>query len=183
MSLLASLTFISCDSGNAGSVNTQIDSIQTNASGQTTAYLNPEHGQPGHRCDIAVGAPLNGSPAPLATPLTSPLAIPQQPALQTVTAGLNPSHGQPGHRCDIAVGASLDSKPTAVPSNNTATPINITQQSSQQNIAAGLNPAHGQPGHRCDIAVGAPLNSSAKPTQAPPLLPTTIQAKPDSAKS
>ena len=25
--------------------------------------LNPAHGQPGHRCDIAVGAPLNSAPA------------------------------------------------------------------------------------------------------------------------
>jgi hypothetical protein len=24
--------------------------------------LNPEHGKPGHRCDIAVGAPLNSKP-------------------------------------------------------------------------------------------------------------------------
>lgn len=163
VSILTSLIFISCDSGNAGSVNTQVDNIQPNASGQTTAILNPEHGKPGHRCDIAVGAPLDGSPAPFTAPLTSPLATPQQPAQQTVTAGLNPSHGQPGHRCDIAVGAPLDSKPTAAPSNNTVTPVNITQQSSQQNIVAGLNPAHGQPGHRCDIAVGAPLNSSLKP--------------------
>jgi uncharacterized protein YvpB len=28
-----------------------------------TAGLNPAHGQPGHRCDIAVGAPLNSKPA------------------------------------------------------------------------------------------------------------------------
>ena len=27
----------------------------------STAGLNPAHGQPGHRCDLAVGAPLNGS--------------------------------------------------------------------------------------------------------------------------
>ena len=26
--------------------------------GATTAALNPAHGQPGHRCDILVGAPL-----------------------------------------------------------------------------------------------------------------------------
>lgn len=29
----------------------------------TGAGLNPEHGKPGHRCDIAVGAPLNSPPA------------------------------------------------------------------------------------------------------------------------
>lgn len=29
----------------------------------TKAGMNPAHGQPGHRCDIAVGAPLNSKPA------------------------------------------------------------------------------------------------------------------------
>jgi hypothetical protein len=29
----------------------------------SNAKLNPAHGQPGHRCDIAVGAPLDGSTA------------------------------------------------------------------------------------------------------------------------
>lgn len=28
------------------------------------AGMNPAHGQPGHRCDIAVGAPLNSKPMP-----------------------------------------------------------------------------------------------------------------------
>jgi hypothetical protein len=27
--------------------------------------MNPAHGQPGHRCEIAVGAPLNSKPEPL----------------------------------------------------------------------------------------------------------------------
>jgi len=77
---------------------------------------NPAHGQPGHRCDIAVGAPLN-----------SPAVSPAQPQVQTVSsspapvvvtpaasaapadpnAKLNPAHGQPGHDCSIAVGAPL----------------------------------------------------------------------------
>ncbi len=33
------------------------------AQGTTAAGKNPPHGQPGHRCDIAVGAPLNSKPA------------------------------------------------------------------------------------------------------------------------
>lgn len=57
---------------------------------QAAAGLNPPHGQPGHRCDIAVGAPLGSGNL-----------------LNNTTAGLNPAHGQPGHRCDIAVGAPL----------------------------------------------------------------------------
>lgn len=93
------------------------------------AGMNPEHGQPGHHCDIAVGAPLN-SPSNVATPAPSPSIAPaaatgtQQAVIkptpvtltnppQTGTAanGLNPKHGEPGHRCDIAVGAPLNSKP------------------------------------------------------------------------
>lgn len=96
--------------------------------GTTTAALNPEHGKPGHRCDIAVGAPLNNNPTqPTATiqqptieskPVTVSTPVVTQPnsAQGTKTmssaAGINPEHGKPGHRCDIAVGAPLDSKPT-----------------------------------------------------------------------
>jgi hypothetical protein len=71
--------------------------------------MNPPHGQPGHRCDIAVGAPLNSKPTqPTATTATTNQAI------QKVAPGMNPPHGEPGHRCDIAVGAPLDSKPVVV---------------------------------------------------------------------
>lgn len=96
--------------------------------------LNPAHGQPGHRCEIAVGAPLDSKPAPAATAtvpnvtidpfaktqpknapgvtVTPSAQIPPVTTAKTSSAGLNPAHGQPGHRCDIAVGAPLDSKPT-----------------------------------------------------------------------
>jgi len=81
----------------------------------STAALNPAHGQPGHRCDIEVGAPLDSKPIqttiqtqPAVKPTTTvPLSIPA-----ATGTGLNPAHGQPGHRCDIAVGAPLNSKPT-----------------------------------------------------------------------
>lgn len=76
--------------------------------------MNPAHGQPGHRCDIAVGAPLN-SPAttPKSTTVTpqpnnaapTTLATPN-PATPT-QEGMNPPHGQENHRCEIAVGAPL----------------------------------------------------------------------------
>lgn len=98
----------------------------------TAPGMNPAHGQPGHRCDIAVGAPLN-SPAKMTsqpamtinpqtggnqsvkmTPTQNTPAMLQPPAGgATATApGMNPAHGQPGHRCDIAVGAPLNSAPT-----------------------------------------------------------------------
>jgi len=55
--------------------------------------LNPEHGLPGHRCDLPVGAPLTVSKEEKA-------AAPAKPKT-------NPQHGMPGHRCDLAVGAPL----------------------------------------------------------------------------
>ena len=56
--------------------------------------LNPEHGQPGHRCDLPVGAPLN--------PVIDSAALKTSGAPKT-----NPAHGMPGHRCDLPVGAAL----------------------------------------------------------------------------
>jgi len=87
--------------------------------------LNPQHGQPGHRCDIAVGAPLNApaatiqpnvsaTPPPTSSATTNTNIDIQKVLPQASTSGtaLNPKHGEPGHRCDIAVGAPLNSKPT-----------------------------------------------------------------------
>lgn len=76
------------------------------------AGLNPPHGQPGHRCDIQVGAPLNSAPAATTTvtpsaPQTITVPPPTTTPVTTTAAGKNPPHGQPGHRCDIAVGAPL----------------------------------------------------------------------------
>jgi hypothetical protein len=96
----------------------------------TKAGMNPAHGQPGHRCDIAVGAPLNSPAAKVSAPkaqgqgsfttTTVPTPIsgsattgtppfnPQAPAPAVVTApGMNPPHGQEGHLCSVAVGAPL----------------------------------------------------------------------------
>lgn len=70
--------------------------------------LNPEHGQPGHRCDIAVGAPLN-SPAQQQKTVPSPQLMPGLPVNTGGAVTLNPPHGQPGHDCAIAVGQPLKS--------------------------------------------------------------------------
>ncbi len=163
----------------------------TDAISTTTASkgaLNPAHGQPGHRCEIAVGAPLPSAAINSTTPqaTTSPTIQPQNPIINNTpqltvpakaTAGLNPAHGQPGHRCDIAVGEPLNGKATSAttPVNLSTTPANASApaplqsnvptsiQNSPFNIAkpqtngaiqtstAGLNPAHGQPGHDCKI--------------------------------
>jgi hypothetical protein len=78
--------------------------------------MNPAHGQPGHRCDISVGAPLNSAPATTTSPA---IQTTKAPALQTTPASttpavlsnpnakVNPAHGQPGHDCAVAVGAPL----------------------------------------------------------------------------
>ena len=72
--------------------------------------LNPEHGQPGHRCDIAVGAPLNGQ-ASAGTPANQPVVTTTPsaaaPSNNSGTVRLNPAHGQPGHDCAVEVGKPL----------------------------------------------------------------------------
>lgn len=147
--------------------------------------VNPEHGKPGHRCDLAVGAPLNGG-APTAQPVAVPVSQPQvtipaaatAPAAlnaggKTSAAGLNPEHGKPGHRCDIPVGAPLNSKPGQAQPQVVSTPAPATP------VKTGMNPQHGQPGHRCDIAVGAPLDS--KPTSATPAKPAEAKVSTDTS--
>ncbi len=125
--------------------------------------VNPPHGQPGHRCDIAVGAPLNTAPSTPVTPTVTPQvvnmppvasAVPAQNTVNTTGQKLNPKHGEPGHRCEIAVGAPLDSKPQATAPVEVKLPANLPKEAKN---GAKLNPKHGEPGHRCEIAVGAPL--------------------------
>ena len=91
--------------------------VTTPATTKTLAGMNPPHGEAGHDCAVAVGAPLNSKKA---TPTPSPTITTTQsnttsaapailnPAAQTVTApGMNPPHGQAGHDCAVAVGAPL----------------------------------------------------------------------------
>jgi hypothetical protein len=83
----------------------------------STAGLNPAHGQPGHRCEVAVGAPLNGAPASTTVTPTMTQPIKSTPAPtpsvnlpasgNSGTARLNPPHGQPGHDCSVEVGKPL----------------------------------------------------------------------------
>lgn len=78
-----------------------------------TGRLNPPHGQPGHDCNIAVGAPLGGSSNVPANPgaqinTPAPVMTAPLPVLSGgVTGKINPPHGQPGHDCGVAVGAPL----------------------------------------------------------------------------
>jgi hypothetical protein len=181
-------TLIACTNEKKAAVNpipTQIDyaSLRGTKAQKATlsnpsngnVILNPKHGEPGHRCDIAVGMPLNSPAQKATTTKVEPTSVPIPNNVQTVTRvatptvatakGMNPPHGQPNHRCDIAVGAPLNSKPVAATSAATTTqPAIVT--------AKGMNPPHGQPNHRCDIAVGAPLNSK------PPTTPASVPVNP-----
>ena len=86
---------------------------------------NPEHGHPGHRCDINVGEPLNSPPRDMGQqapttqvqptsqvqPSNTPQVTPQNATPAKTEPGFsgkpNPEHGQPGHRCDLKVGEIL----------------------------------------------------------------------------
>ena len=78
--------------------------------------LNPPHGEPGHICEVAVGAPLDGSTTNAGTSIqmnTSPTATPGSPVqigAPTSAPGsgrINPPHGEPGHDCAVPVGEPL----------------------------------------------------------------------------
>jgi hypothetical protein len=135
---ILSIFFVSCDSESDNKEQLAAPSVSpltTNpalpanndsaAAFKVGVTLNPQHGEPGHRCDIAVGAPLNAPatniqpsvsatppPASSATTNTNIEALKVLPQASTSGTALNPKHGEPGHRCDIAVGAPLNSKPT-----------------------------------------------------------------------
>ena len=95
--------------------------LKPNQPAPANLKINPAHGEPGHRCDIAVGAPLDGTSSinkninnttPTANIITTPSSITTNTNNQHSTTAsnlkINPAHGQPGHRCDLAVGAPLD---------------------------------------------------------------------------
>lgn len=115
--------------------NTMAPASATPAPSGTTANaddgpVNPAHGQPNHRCDISVGAPLSSPPNP-----------------QGVSTPALPGPGDP------PVTERLQ-----MPANNTPPPSNPVGSNGKPVPAApGMNPAHGEPGHDCAVAVGAPL--------------------------
>lgn len=138
---------------------------------QAKSGLNPAHGAPGHRCDIAVGAPLNSAPAPAKTAVqnlrpgqTFPgmLASPAKPGMPNKPV-VNTAPSAPVQQV-VAAPQAVKTAPVAPQATK---------------VTAGLNPPHGQPNHRCDIAVGAPLNSPAgKPAVAPVQTATPLQTGP-----
>jgi hypothetical protein len=165
---------------NSDTEGTNPNTIMLNNPAVAGGAVNPAHGQPGHRCDISVGAPLSSAAAQTAPQQTTVQA--GNPTVKTtstvvstnnkpasVAKGMNPAHGRAGHRCEIPVGAPLNTPApkTATPqttatSGTINTPINLNPDNigatnTAAETAPGMNPAHGQTGHRCDIAVGAAL--------------------------
>ncbi|WP_396172645.1 hypothetical protein [Flavobacterium sp.] len=124
---------------------------ETKPTGEKPA-LNPAHGEPFHRCDIAVGAPLDGpatqqSDSPVkqsAGPKSFFKTVQSESAANTATQPAQPTpQATPQATTTITPSAQAKPTPQATTTANTPKPKN--------------NPAHGQPHHRCDIAVGAPL--------------------------
>ncbi|MBT8276828.1 MAG: hypothetical protein KJO39_11830 [Bacteroidia bacterium] len=111
IALIFSFTLVSSCREDAKKEETQTETTSTKTPVETKAKTpatneaiakNPAHGQPGHRCDIPVGAPLN-SPA-TNTNSGSPV---NNSSSNNATGKVNPPHGQPGHRCDVKVGDPL----------------------------------------------------------------------------
>lgn len=103
--------------------DTETTEQQATEENNSQVTINPPHGEPGHRCDIPVGQPLNAAPAqnteststnnPTAPTLENARRLNgSQPSQTTSTSSangerINPPHGQPGHRCDVPVGSPL----------------------------------------------------------------------------
>lgn len=116
--------------GGQGAVQQSNSIIPVNANqGQA---LNPAHGEPGHDCAIAVGAPLNSAKTGAtqqiqpSTPSSSPVQIQANPSTTTPTATPAPVMSIPNDKAPAGTGGKL-------------------------------NPAHGEPGHDCAKPVGSPL--------------------------
>ncbi len=115
--------------------------VTTPAPVVTAPGMNPPHGQPNHRCDISVGAPLN-------SPVAKPAAAPQQNQVITqVTPSSTPS------ATITPATVNTDGSITPAPTSNTTPAI----LQAPVETAPGMNPPHGQEGHVCGVAVGAPL--------------------------
>lgn len=98
-------------------------------SGSASGKLNPPHGEPGHRCEIPVGAPLDSEPS----------STPTEIKIDNSGTGNNTQSITPTF------------------SNTASTPTFSTQTQGKTATAPGMNPPHGEPGHDCAIPVGAPL--------------------------
>ena len=134
----------------AKELDTPIQNITTTPvpTGEKPA-LNPAHGEPYHRCDIAVGAPLDG---PTTQQGDSPVQNSPGPKsfFKTVQSENTNTATAPTPQ------ATPQATTTITPGGNQATPT-APAATTATTPKPKNNPAHGQPHHRCDVAVGAPL--------------------------
>ncbi|SFF87929.1 MULTISPECIES: hypothetical protein [Salegentibacter] len=111
---VVSLTaFTSCKDAEEKTAEETQTAPNTQMSGNTsgnaeTPDVNPPHGEPGHRCDMPVGASLSGASNNTnagsgSEMTTSPIR------LKDSKPSKNPPHGEPYHDCSIPVGADLQS--------------------------------------------------------------------------
>ncbi len=94
--------------------------------------LNPPHGEPGHDCAIAVGAPLNSAK--------------NEPAPVNQSMQVSPQNVTP-----------VQTSPASTPPVPTSTPIMAVPPAGGSGGSGKVNPPHGEPGHDCAKPVGAPL--------------------------
>jgi hypothetical protein len=98
--------FTSCKDEEKTPETTPNTQMSGNTSGSAeTPDVNPPHGEPGHRCDMPVGASLKGGNTANSQPEmnTSPIRVEQDKPAK------NPPHGEPYHDCSIPVGEDLKS--------------------------------------------------------------------------
>ncbi|MEW5676664.1 hypothetical protein ABGT15_10150 [Flavobacterium enshiense] len=118
-------------------VVTTANPVNVPATPITKPGMNPPHGQPGHRCDIAVGAPLNSKPTNAPSTQATRYTIPKPT-----------DQGQ-------ATTTNNNAVPAILQPNTPPTPAK--PQTTLAGMQGKPNPAHGQEGHRCDVKVGDPL--------------------------
>lgn len=102
---------------------------------------NPAHGEPMHRCEVSVGAPI---PADGSAPAPSAQSAPPQ----------NIQMQSGGQMTTQPISSAPGSAPAPAPTSIMSTPA---QPSTAGTTAPGMNPPHGEPGHDCAIPVGQPL--------------------------
>ena len=109
-----------------------INPSQGGSKSMNSGALNPAHGEPGHDCSIAVGAPLGSANS---------------------GAGQSIQMSSPTQNNSVPVQGSQVINPAA------SAPIMATPSAnpSPGGTSGKVNPAHGEPGHDCAKPVGAPL--------------------------
>ena len=104
IAVLGLTAFTSCKEEEKTPETTPNTQMTGNTAGsEETPDVNPPHGQPGHRCDMPVGASLTdaNSTDTQQEMTSSPIRIRQDKPTK------NPPHGEPSHDCSIPVGGDL----------------------------------------------------------------------------